>query len=119
MKLLRVISSIDPRLGGPMEGARRIDTALAARGVHVEVVCGDPPDAPYLRSYPAGVHALGPSHMGYSYNAALLSWLRANRRRFDLAVVNGLWQYHGFACWLALAGTDTPYFVFTHGMLDP
>ena len=34
-------------------------------------------------------------------------------------VVSGLWQYHGFATWRALQRTETPYFVFTHGMLDP
>jgi glycosyltransferase involved in cell wall biosynthesis len=33
-------------------------------------------------------------------------------------VVNGLWQYCGYAAWRALAG-KTPYVVFTHGMLDP
>ena len=34
-------------------------------------------------------------------------------------VVNGIWQYHSYACWLALHKTETPYVVFTHGMLDP
>ena len=33
-------------------------------------------------------------------------------------VVNGLWQYCGYAAWRALTG-NTPYVVFTHGMLDP
>ena len=33
-------------------------------------------------------------------------------------VVNGLWQYCGYAAWRTLAG-NTPYVVFTHGMLDP
>jgi hypothetical protein len=41
-----------------------------------------------------------------------------NRHRFDGVVVNGLWQYCGFAAWRALSG-NTPYVVFTHGMLDP
>ena len=33
-------------------------------------------------------------------------------------MVNGLWQYCGYAAWKALHG-KTPYVVFTHGMLDP
>lgn len=120
MKLLRIISSIDPRGGGPMEGARKIDTVLAARGVGVEVVCLDAPDAgDFLTTYPAKVHPLGPAKLGYRYSPALVPWIKANRRRFDAVIVNGLWQYHGLAAWQALAGTDTPYFVFTHGMLDP
>ena len=36
-----------------------------------------------------------------------------------MVVVHGLWQYHGFATWRALAGSATPYVVFPHGMLDP
>ena len=34
-------------------------------------------------------------------------------------IVHGVWQYSSFGVWRALAGTNTPYFVFPHGMLDP
>jgi glycosyltransferase involved in cell wall biosynthesis len=34
-------------------------------------------------------------------------------------VVNGLWQYQSFGTWLALRNSGVPYFLFTHGMLDP
>jgi glycosyltransferase involved in cell wall biosynthesis len=33
--------------------------------------------------------------------------------------VNGIWQYHSVATWRALRDLKIPYFVFTHGMLDP
>ena len=49
----------------------------------------------------------------------LLSWLRENATRYDAVIVNGIWQYHSYATWLALHRSETPYFVFTHGMLDP
>lgn len=119
MNLLRLISSLDPRGGGPIEGARRIDTQLSRLGHRVEVACLDAPNQPWQSDYPATVHALGPAKLGYRYSPALVPWLHANRRRFDAVIVNGLWQYPGLAAWRALAGTDTPYFVFTHGMLDP
>lgn len=119
MKLLRIIPSIDPRGGGPMEAARHIDAMLAQLGHQVEVVCLDVPDQPYLASYPASVHALGPARFSYQYSSKLVTWLRANYHRFDAAIVNGLWQYHSFAAWRVLATVDMPYFVFTHGMLDP
>jgi glycosyltransferase involved in cell wall biosynthesis len=45
--------------------------------------------------------------------------LKQNRNRFDRVIVNGLWQYSSFAAWRAFARSDTPYFVFPHGMLDP
>jgi glycosyltransferase involved in cell wall biosynthesis len=42
----------------------------------------------------------------------------ANYRRFDGAIVNGVWQYHTVAARHVLAGR-LPYVVFAHGMLDP
>jgi glycosyltransferase involved in cell wall biosynthesis len=45
--------------------------------------------------------------------------MREHAGRYEAVIVNGLWQYHGLAVWRALRGTSTPYFVFTHGMLDP
>lgn len=119
MNLLRLIPSLDPRGGGPIEGARKIDTQLSRLGHRMEVACLDAPSQPWQNDYPATVHALGPAKLGYRYSPTLVPWLRANRQRFDAVIVDGLWQYHGFAAWRALAGTDTPYLVFTHGMLDP
>jgi len=39
--------------------------------------------------------------------------------RFDGVVVHGLWQYQTYACRAVLLGSNTPYLVFPHGMLDP
>jgi glycosyltransferase involved in cell wall biosynthesis len=63
------------------------------------------------------VHAL--NFFGYGYNKRLIPWLRANAHQYDAVIVEGLWQYIGFAVWRALAGTSTPYYVFSHGMLGP
>jgi glycosyltransferase involved in cell wall biosynthesis len=79
----------------------------------------DDPAAPFLQDIGFPVHALGPVGTTYGYNNRLVPWIKANRHRFDGVVVNGLWQYCGFAVRRALAGTSTPYLVFTHGMLDP
>ena len=119
MKILRVIPSIDPEGGGPMEAARNTDAALSKLGHQVDVVCLDEPHATFLSSYPVKVHALGPSRFGYRYNSHLAPWIKEHRKNYDAVIVDGLWQYHGFAAWKALAGTSTPYYVFTHGMLDP
>lgn len=102
-----------------MEGARKIDTQLSSLGHHVEVVCLDSPHEDFLKSYPVAVHALGPSSFGYNYSKALLPWLTKNQHNFDAVIVNGLWQYPSFAAWRALSNTKIPYYVFTHGMLDP
>lgn len=120
MNILRVISSLDPCNGGPIEGARRIDSQLLTLGHHIEVVCLDAPSpSEFLTTYPVQVHAIGPSKASYRYNTSLVPWLRANCHRFDAVIVNGIWQFHSLAVHRALADSRLPYFVFTHGMLDP
>jgi len=119
MNILRIIPTLNPVAGGPIEGAHKIDLELSRRGHQVEVVCLDAHEEDFLLAYPARVHALGSGWLSYRYNPRLVPWLKENRHRFDAVIVNGLWQYHSFGAWRALAGTDTPYFVFTHGMLDP
>jgi len=119
MKFLHLISSVDPSGGGPIEGALRLHEALVTLGHTGEFATVDAPDASFVGAFPAKVHALGPSKGTFGYSAHLLPWLRAHAAQFDAVIVNGLWQYPGFATWRALAGATTPYFVFTHGMLDP
>ncbi len=119
MKLLHVIPSCDPRIGGPLEGVRQRGLHLQKLGHAVELVTLDAPDEPFVKDFPLTVHAVGPARGGYRYCAALVPWLRANARRYDAVVVNGLWQYHSFGAWRALKSLRVPYVVFTHGMLDP
>lgn len=121
MKILHVIPSTNPKSGGPIEGVRQLQSAMADLGAEVHVACCDAPDASWLIGDTglSRVFALGPGRLVYSYAPRLLPWLKEHAPRYDAVVVNGLWQYPSFAAWRALSGTKTPYFVFPHGMLDP
>ena len=119
MKLLHVLASVDPRGGGPMEGVRQRGLRLEQLGHSVEVVTLDDPAASFVHGFPLKVHAVGPPRSSYRYSAALVPWLRAHAAEYDAIIVNGLWQYHSFAVWRVLKSMKLPYFVFTHGMLDP
>ncbi len=119
MKILHVIHSVDPRGGGPIEGVRQLVPALAAQGVTMEVMSLDAPRTPGTSNFPVPLHALGPSRFGYGYNSRAVPWLKRHREAYDAVIVNGLWQYGGFAVWRALHQTSTPYYVYPHGMLDP
>lgn len=119
MRLLHCISSLNPAGGGPIEALRLRIGALAGHGVESEVASLDDPAAPWLRDFPATVHALGPVGFGaYGYSSRWVPWLRKNHYRFDAVIINGLWQYNGFGSRRALPD-GFPYFVFPHGMLDP
>ena len=119
MRILHVISSVNPHGGGPMEGVRQRGLKLVEMGHSVEVVSMDDAQAQYVAEYALPVHALGPSKGAYQYNPHLVPWLQANARSFDVIVINGLWQYHSYGTWRALKRMGVPYFVFTHGMMDP
>lgn len=119
MKILHILPSIDPQGGGPMAGVRQYGEHALTHGHTLEVLTLDAPDAPFVRDFPMCVHAIGPSGGGYRYNAQLTPWLLANAAQYDCVIINGLWQYHAFGSWRALHRMKVPYFVFTHGMLDP
>jgi glycosyltransferase involved in cell wall biosynthesis len=119
MRILWTIASVDPASGGPIEAVKQMSELLNSRGCISEVACLDSPNAPWLKTFPLKVHALGPGITGYGYSANFVPWLKHNARNYDCAIANGIWQYSSFGTWLALRNTNTPYFVFTHGMLDP
>lgn len=102
-----------------MEGVRQYGVCAVSMGHQIEVLTLDDPTEAFLAEYPLPVHAIGPSRGAYSYNAKLKGWLQAKAKDYDAVIINGLWMYHGFGAWRALRGTRVPYFVFTHGMLDP
>ncbi|MDF7820406.1 glycosyltransferase [Runella sp. MFBS21] len=125
MKVLRVISSINPTSGGPGQGIRNMIPALEQLGIANEVVCLDDTKANFITKSPFTIHALGEANNPWSYHPQLLPWLREHLLRFDAVIVHGLWLYHGFAVYKALKvlqkeGKQIPkMYVMPHGMLDP
>lgn len=119
MKILHIIPTVDPKGGGPMEGVKQYGSMSTMLGHVVEVATLDDPTEYFVASYPLKVHALGPGKTSYRYAPNFTSWLLAHARDYDAIIINGLWQYHGFGSWRVLSRMKVPYFVFTHGMLDP
>ena len=125
MQLLRLIPSLDPAAGGPIQGIRQISPLLAARGVRTRVLSLDPPGSPWLQpEHNSGFEAatVGPGLGVYGYRRRLPQRLEHDLRSADAVVIHGLWQYHALATWRAwrrLGKTAPPYWVYTHGMLDP
>lgn len=120
MRILRAIKSCDRTGGGPIEGVIQSSQILLKWGHQVEIVSLDPPSSPWLNSFPIVTHALGAAkNSSYGYSSQYVPWLRQNAGNYDIVVVHGIWQYHSFGVWLALRKLGIPYFVFTHGMLDP
>ncbi|HET6375403.1 MAG TPA: glycosyltransferase, partial [Methylocella sp.] len=131
MKILRVIATVNPESGGPIEGIAMSAPILKEQGCHQEIVSLDSPLDPWVQTAPLPVHPLGirnPRYLGlrrkipwlrYGYTPHFVPWLKKNASRYDAVIVHGLWNYVALGSWRALAKSETPYFVFAHGMLDP
>ena len=119
MRILHSIRSVDPRNGGPIEGVKLLAGYHQQEGRDVEVVSLDGPGDEWVRQFPLRVHALGPVGTKYGFTPRLRSWLKGHGASYDAVIINGLWQFNSLAVWSALRGSGTPYYVFTHGMLDP
>jgi len=102
MKILRIIGSMAPTSGGPCQGIRNSIPELAKLGQSNEVVSLDASDSEFLRQDPFPIHALGPSRGPWAYTPKLLPWLLENLPRFDVVIIHGLWQNHGYAVRKAL-----------------
>jgi glycosyltransferase involved in cell wall biosynthesis len=124
MRLLHIINSVNPASGGPIEGVFRQDGATREIGLR-EVLSLDHPDDPWVASSPIKVNAMGGrkakgGFLGhYGYSPDMVPWLKAHVGDYDAIIVNGLWNYATFAASRVLPHAKTPYFVFTHGMMDP
>jgi glycosyltransferase involved in cell wall biosynthesis len=120
IRILHVIPSANPKGGGPIEGIKQLFSQYADLGVDAELACCEAPDRIWHNDpgLPK-VHAFGPGKTSYAYAPKLTSWLITHSVDYDAVIIDGLWQYHSRAAYLALSKTRVPYFVFPHGMLDP
>ncbi|WP_254073604.1 hypothetical protein [Cellulophaga sp. HaHaR_3_176] len=67
MKILRLISSMDPVSGGPCQGIRNAIPELDTLGTYNEVVCLDDPNAEYLGKDSFVIHAIGAAATPWGY----------------------------------------------------
>jgi glycosyltransferase involved in cell wall biosynthesis len=119
MKILHIIASVNPAGGGPMEGIKQIAKMLTKMGHIVEVLTLDSPIDPWIKNVEFKVYPVGPGITRYGYTPRFMTWLKENYQNYDACIINGIWMYHSFAAWTLLRNSDKPYYVFTHGMLDP
>lgn len=67
----------------------------------------------------ASIYAVGKGKGVYSYSESLKNWLEENVRKYDFVIIHGIWQYHSYIASKLCIKNSIPYFLYTHGMLDP
>lgn len=118
MRILNIICSTNSEHGGVIEWVRQYGPIAESLGHTVEVASFDRADDTWVKNFPITVHALGQKFSNF-YSPQLVPWLKTQHHRYDLVIAHGLWRYASYGTWRALHTTNTPYFVYTHGMLDP
>ena len=119
MRYLELVATVDPCAGGVIAGITALARERARQGDHTTVVSLDDPARFPDAGHPFAWVGLGPGAGKFAYARGYVPWLREHARSFDAVIINGLWQYHSFGAWRALASAGIPYLVFPHGMLDP
>jgi len=119
LKILQLVHTLDPSVGGVAASVPAFSRGLARRGHKLDIVVLDDSASPWLADIALPIHALGAGLTSYRYSSKLLPWLKKQGGDYDRVVVNGIWQYLSFAAWRHYAGSSIPYYVFPHGMLDP
>ena len=123
-KYLHVIGTLNPEFGGPVRALHGLVSSVTKFGVEVSVISLDAPGSGFASSMAVPVVELGPGRgkmgvVSYQFTPRLVPWLKANAGKYRAVIVHGIWQYQSFGTWRALRKSQVPYFVFTHGALDP
>lgn len=126
-KVLHVISSFDPALGGVSQAVATMCREFASDDWQHSVVSFDHPEADFIKTFPGQIFPLGRGSGPWNYHQGFASWLKKHLPKYDVVILHGLWLYNGFALWREVknwAAKNFPakkpeFFVMPHGMLDP
>src|SRR2546423_2319379 len=119
MKILHVVPDINRKAGGSVHAVRHMAQSMKRCGVQAEVLSLRVSDPEWLAAWRVPIHRLSDARTYYQYTSELVPWLRERHHLYDAVIVHGVWRYASVGVWRALHETSTPYFLFTHGMLDP
>lgn len=119
MRILSIIPSLNPADGGPVTGLSSYVSKMQNLSWQNEILCLDPPTAPWIKDVVCKVAALGRGVLSIRYTPALGKWIKENAHRFDVAIIHGVWNWASVGGGRACRAAGLPYVLFSHGMLDP
>lgn len=115
-KVLRIISSLDPKFGGPSRATIDSTLDLVKKGFSVDIVTHDIKNQIFFKTNKFKIINLGPALTNYKFNLKFLFWLYKNKKKYDYFIIHGIWEFNTLIARFLLNGE---YYIFTHGQLDP
>ncbi len=126
MKLLQIVTSMNPKSGGPSQGIRNLNSIFPKLDLQVDILTFDNEvsSVEELNSYQ--LINLGYGITSFQYHKKLKKWLIKNLTNYDFVSVHGIWQYHNVAVYQAMkylkknkSNKIPKVIIMPHGMLDP
>lgn len=123
-KVLHVIATMNPELGGVAKAVSLFSEGLASQEIVNDIATLDPPGASYFANPSGKTYNLGPATKIWHYSSKLRPFLTENFKNYDAVIAHGLWLHVTTATAAAAksrqnVGDKTQFFVMPHGMLDP
>lgn len=125
MKILTVVTSMNPRAGGVVQAVKSFSTIYADNDIKETIITTDVPNEDFVKAN-TNIIALGRFENVWGYSPNLKQWLIDNIANYDIVILHGLWLYSNYAVWKALEKVKKngnikipKLFAMPHGMLDP
>ena len=116
VKLLRIISTLNPKYGGPSSAIIDNSLYLKSKGIKVDIITNDPKSSNFYKDNKLKVINIGSKYLPISFNPFLFFWILKNKGKYNNFVIHGIWELNTLIAKLLLKKN---YYVFTHGQLDP
>lgn len=119
LKILHIIDRVDVESGGPIENLKIHFKLYKKLNVKADLLTVDKAYKIFGEQNNIKTYYISNSFLKYKYSINFRPWLKKNIKNYDAIIVNGLWVYNNLATYLEAQKYKIPYFLFTHGMLDP
>lgn len=127
MKILHVISTLEPRYGGPATSVPHMCIALVRAGHQVEIFTNLDEDTNLQVPNEVAVHGDGVTTTyfatrglrSYPISIGMARTLRRRIADYDVVHVHGLYRFHTLLTCALCRRRGVPYVVQAHGTLDP
>ena len=116
IKVLRIVTSLDPKFGGPSKTIIDSSIALSNQGFKIDILTADLRNSNFFKSKNIRIINKGPRFGNYGFTFQLFNWLFKHRSDYDLFIIHGIWEFNTLIARILL---KKKYFIFTHGQLDP
>ncbi len=119
MRILQVAEAVDPSWGGIAEGIYQQGFELKKLGHQSDVLSADGAEVKRISDFGGSHFWFAPTVKAWGWSPEIKKWLTANAPKYDVVVLNGLWQGPLWEAARACRKHKVPYLVMPHGMLDP